>query len=89
MIFNTDLDIWSVSVISYMVKHCLFSISVLSQSLLTSTGQSKHGAFFSEKSPIQNFTDCFLHVQSVTAYFPYTVQIFCVFPVAFLPFLKQ
>ena len=87
-----DLDILSMSAISYMVECWLFSVSVLIWLLLMSPGLPHCGAPSSKKSPAPNFTNHFSHVQSVTAPSPYTAQIFflhfsCIF--TFLEIIKH
>ena len=80
-----DLDILSMSAISCMVEHWLFSISVSISLLSTSIGLPYCGASSSKKSPAGNFANHFWHVRSVTAPSPYTAQVFV--SVALLPFL--
>ena len=78
-IFNNniiDLDILSMSAISCLMKHWLFSINVSIWLLSTSTGLPNQGALSSKKSQTWNFANHFWHIWSVTAPSPYTAQIF-------------
>ena len=53
--------------ISHMVQYWLFSMNVSIWMLSASIGLPDHGASSREKSPAQNFANCFWHASSVTA----------------------
>ena len=82
-----DWDILSMSAISHVVQCLLFSINVLIWLLPTSIGLPDCGTSSREKlhklqTSVWNFTNQFWQIQSITAPFPYTTQIFFCIPVA-------
>ena len=88
LISGLDLDILSMSAISYMVYHGLFSVNVSIWLLSTSTGLLDCGALSREKSPAWNFANHFWHVHQSQHLLRTLLNLFFCISVSFLPFLK-